>query len=137
MRAAPLLENRLAAGPAELPTLDHEHLLLVRRLAQLQRQVSALVLTHQVQWRHWQTQLMRQSVRLMLARTQVAWGLVPGAEAAVSGDMSTSDTSDTAALAPYADQADALICRTGCQMDDDHWREGDYCRRTGQGCHRL
>ena len=133
MSAAPALQDLLATGPAELPTLDHEHLLLVRRLAQLQCQVSALVLTHHVQWRHWQAQLMRQSVRLLLARTQVAWGLVPGAEAIMSGDMSTPDT---AALAPYADQADALICRTGCQMDDDHWREGEHCRRTGQGCHR-
>ena len=43
MSAAPALQDLLATGPAELPTLDHEHLLLVRRLAQLQCQVSALV----------------------------------------------------------------------------------------------
>lgn len=115
----------LACADAHLPSLDQEHAVLVRRLAQLQRQVSALVLTHHVQWRHWQAQLMRQSVRLLLARTQAAWGLLPGA---------TPEGATPEALAPYAAQADALICRTGCQMDDDHWRDGEHCRRTGREC---
>jgi len=31
-------------------------------------------------------------------------------------------------------QTDALICRTGCQMDSDHWRDGEVCKRDSRVC---
>jgi hypothetical protein len=67
---------------------------------------------------------MRQSVRLMVERTRVDWGLVSAAVAAEKWQASCSAQQET----------EALICRTGCVMDDHHWREGEFCRRSGKAC---
>lgn len=129
-----------ALEPAVSPLLmAREHLVLVRHLARLQHQMTLLVRSHETQLRHWQRQLMRQSVRLMLERTRADWGQVPRGRQALdptpaalvsTAPLSDSGLSQTLATA----QTDALVCRTGCQMDGDHWRNGELCKRDGRAC---
>jgi len=116
-----------------------EHLALIRQLARLQQQMTLLVRSHDTQLRHWQRQLMRQSVRLLLERSRADWGLVPSAWQALSAmsnaQESRANLSDPSLVQALATaQTDALICRTGCQMDGDHWRDGELCKRNGQAC---
>lgn len=126
-----------AAVPASLA--QREHLLLVRHLARLQQQMTVLVRSHETQLRHWQRQLMRQSVRLMLERTRVDWGLGPRAPQAGTArpvaPVSVAAPVDPCLAQTLASaQTDALICHTGCQMDGDHWRDGELCKRNGRAC---
>ena len=107
--------------PIPQPDLVQEHAVLLRQWARLQAQISLLVQSHDRQLRQAQAQLMRQSVRGLLERSRADWGL-PHAPPLLTA------TPQAQAL------ADALICRTGCVMDDHHWREGDQCRRTGLAC---
>lgn len=116
-----------------------EHQVLIRHLARLQQQMTLLVRSHDTQLRHWQRQLMRQSVRLMLERTRADWELVPqgrqapaATPAAPVSAVTVADSSLAQALATA--QTEALICRTGCQMDGDHWRDGELCKRNGRAC---
>lgn len=103
-----------------------EYLVLVRQIGRLQQQMTLLVRKHELQLGHWQRQLMRQSVRLMLERTRAEWGLLPQLAQAVNPSP--------AVRVVAAAQTDALICRTGCQMDSDHWRDGDVCKRDSRAC---
>ena len=77
-----------------------------------------------------QDQLLRQSARLLVQRARIDWGLLPGLPARPLVSVPEA--------APWAlrlfPQAHQLICRTGCEQDAHHWREGDQCRRTGQTC---
>lgn len=123
------------ALPADHPTgedsarwIAQEHAVLVRRLARLQKQISQLVLNHEAQLQHWQQQLMRQSILLMLERTRGDWGL----SGQVARRLTTGDRQVAHTLAHAA--ADALICRTGCAGDGHHWRDGEVCRLSGQAC---
>ncbi|GAB4090503.1 hypothetical protein [Hydrogenophaga soli] len=118
-----------AGGPSPLGGTgeDLEHLLLIRRLAALQQRVSQLVLSYEAQLAHWKHQLMRQSVRLMLERTRADWGLV------VTPRPEHAPRQGAQQVLVQA-QARAVVCRTGCQMDGDHWRQGDQCRLSGQDC---
>lgn len=110
------------------PLSEQEHLVLVKHLARLQKQMSQLVHSYESQLRHWQRQLMRQSIRLMLERTRGDWGLVRAR--ATTWHAADPQVRGTLAVA----EAEALICRTGCVMDDQHWREGDLCRLSGRDC---
>ncbi|MBA4261199.1 MAG: hypothetical protein C0443_04030 [Comamonadaceae bacterium] len=108
------------------------HLDRLQRRQRLQADTALLVRAHQRELRHWQDQLLRQSALLLIEHTRAAWGLVPG--------LSAQPWPPTPAAAPWAagqlPQAHAVICRTGCALDHDHWRDGDQCRRTGQACDR-
>lgn len=107
---------------------EQEHLLLVKRMGQLQKQMTQLVNGYEAQLSHWQRRLMRQSIRLMLARTRGDWGLL-------QATPSRRQPVDTPMLDPAAAaEAEALICKTGCMMDNHHWRDGDQCLRTGMAC---
>lgn len=107
---------------------EQEHLLLVKRMGQLQKQMTQLVNGYEAQLSHWQRRLMRQSIRLMLARTRGDWGLL-------QATPSRRQPVDTPMLDPAAAaEAEALICKTGCMMDNHHWRDGDQCLRTGMVC---
>ena len=57
---------------------------LLRYLSALQNRISQMVQDHAQQLAHGRQQLMRQSVRLMLTRTQAAWGLTAPAQVAVT-----------------------------------------------------
>lgn len=67
---------------------------------------------------------------LLVERARAAWGLVPGVPA--QPWPATPEAAPWAAV--HLPQAHALICRTGCALDRDHWRAGEQCRRTGQPC---
>jgi len=116
----------VAAGTVPGSMTACEHLMLVRHLGRLQQQMTVLVRSYELQLGHWQRQMMRQSVRLMLERTRADWGLIPFAGQA-------DGASSTVRVVAVA-QTDALICRTGCQMDSDHWRDGDVCKRDSRAC---
>lgn len=122
----PLLETRMLS-PDGVAGVDPEHPLLIRRLAVLQQRVSQLVVSYEAQLAHWQRQLMHQSVRLMVERTRAEWGL--------KAPVPTGAAPRTGAQTVMAQaHMRALVCRTGCQTDGDHWRQGDQCRLTGQDC---
>lgn len=106
--------------------VEHEQVVLVKRLARLQKQMSQLVLSYEAQLFHWQRQLMRQSTRLMLERTRGEWGLLRG--------PSAREPHPHMREAMASAETDALICRTACVMDEHHWRDGELCKRTGQVC---
>lgn len=107
---------------------EQEHLMLVKRLGQLQKQMTLLVSSYESQLCHWRRQLMRQSIRLMLERTRRDWGLL----SATPAKRAPSDTPMLGTVA--AAETEALICKTGCMMDNHHWRDGDQCLRTGMAC---
>lgn len=107
--------------------IDREHQVLIRRLAAMQQRVSQLVLSYEAQLAHWKHQLMRQSARLMLERTRADWGLV------TLPDPEPASRLGARRVVAQA-QARAVVCRVGCQMDGDHWRQGDQCRLSGQDC---
>ncbi len=108
---------------------DDEPLLLVKRMARLQKQMSQLVLGYEAQLQHWQRQLMRQSTRLLLERTRADWELAGGGGVRPKA-APNAQVAHTVAHA----EAEALICRTGCVMDEHHWRDGELCKRSGQVC---
>lgn len=41
---------------------------------------------------------------------------------------------DEPGLDAYLQQADLVICQTGCLSHGDYWRVQDHCRRTGKPC---
>lgn len=80
----------------------------------------------------WQDQLQRHSVRLLVQRARIDWGLLPGVPALLV--MASPGAAPWAAgLYPHAH---AVICRTGCEAEGDDWRDGGQCRRTGEACDR-
>jgi len=120
--------------PLAVPSVDgvalRRHQAALQRRQRLQADTAQLVRSHQNGLRHWQDQLLRQSGLLLVERARADWGLVPG--------LPARPWVQPPAAAPWASrhmpQAHALICRTGCELDQDHWRAGDQCRRTGQMC---
>lgn len=129
----------VSPASALAPPDEREHLVLVKRLAHLQQHMTLLVTSYETQLRLWQHKLMRQSVRLMLERTRADWGLVPhallaGAAELVAATSVTEPAEPGLAQALASAQTDALICLTGCQMDGDHWRDGEWCKRSGRAC---
>lgn len=126
---SPPLANRIALDTnAPLSPTEQEHLALLRQMARLQKQMSQLVHGYEAQLRRWQQQLMLQSIRLMLERTRGNWGLLRTHSDA--GQLADPRVLGSVAAA----EADALICRTGCVMDVQHWRDGDLCRLSGRSC---
>lgn len=110
---------------------EQEHLLLVKRMGQLQKQMTQnqmtqLVNGYEAQLSHWQRRLMRQSTRLMLERTRGEWGLLRG--------PSAHEPHPHMREAMASAETDALICRTACVMDEHRWHHGELCKRTGQVC---
>lgn len=105
--------------------VEAEYLVVVRKLGSLQRLFSQLVRQHCRQVSDLERRLMRQSTRLLLEVTRCAWGLAqtpaPGAAPRQAQRFA-------------AWQTQAVICRTGCAMDDYHWRDGDHCRLLGGAC---
>lgn len=123
--------SALARVPAKwaAPRANDEQLLLIKHMARLQKQMSQLVLGYESQLQHWKHQLMRQSTQLMLERTRGDWGIAGGDRVCPSA-APHAKVSHTVAHA----EAEALICRTGCVMDEHHWRDGELCKRSGQVC---
>lgn len=122
--------TRYASSAAvNLPSTEKEHLVLIKQLARLQRQMTAMVNDHAVELQHWQRRLMRQSVRLILERTRAEWN--------IRGSQFDDSTEDLLADRAAALEADLLICQAGCVMDGFHWRDGVRCKRTDLTCHLI
>ncbi len=109
--------------------LLEEHRVLVQHLAHLQTRMSELVQRHRQQVRHWQDVLMRQTIRLLLERTRTDWHLLDA-----QPPLSDPPDADSPLTAEAAQATQAIICQTGCVMDELHWRNGERCRLTGQTC---
>jgi len=105
----------------------------LHRQMQRQAEVADVLRRQRREQVQWQDQLLRQSARLLVMRARMDWGLLPG--------LPARPPVAVAEAAPWASrwfpQAHQLICRTGCEQDAQHWREGDQCRRTGQACDRA
>lgn len=95
-----------------------------------QAEVAEVLRRQRRELRHWQDQLLRQSARLLVLRARIDWGLLPG--------LPARPLASPAEAAPWASrlfpQVHQLICRTGCESEAHHWREGAHCRRTGGAC---
>lgn len=115
--------------------LQHEHSLLLRQLAGLQRRVSEQLGACASRLTALDSEVLRLRARLMVARTGILWGL---------GTESLAWTAEPRARAhrPVPGQhtmneAQAVICRTGCVGHAHPWLEADgQCRRSGQACER-
>lgn len=102
----------------------------IQRRQRLQADMIRLLRHHQQAQRYWLDQLLRQSAQLLIERARADWGLLPG----IPARPLNLPPQAAAWVAVRMPQAHALICRTGCAMDNDHWRDGDQCRRTGLTC---
>jgi hypothetical protein len=105
----------------------------LQRHTERQAEVADVLRRQRCDLLHWQDQLLRQSARLLVLRARIDWGFFPG--------LPARPLADPVEAAPWASrlfpQAHQVICRTGCEQDADHWREGEQCRRTGQVCDRT
>lgn len=121
-------------APAAEPGLwGHEARAALQTLEQLnqrQAEVADVLRRQRRELLHWQDQLLRQSVRLLVQRARIDWGLLPG--------LPARPPVTPVEAAPWASHrfplAHQLICRTGCESEGHHWRQGAHCRRTGSAC---
>lgn len=124
--------DRERKNPSPIEAIDSaaQAKMAFMRRQRLQAAVARLLREHQKEVRHWQDQLLHLSAVLLIDRARLDWGLISGVPARPLWP-SPQPAPWGVAQTPLAH---AVICRTGCVMDDDHWLEGDQCRRTGQAC---
>ena len=122
-------------GRTHHAALQHEHSLLLRQVAGLQRRVSEQLGACANRLTALDGEVLRLRAQLMVARTGILWGL---------GTESLAWTAEPRAR-PHRpvpgqttmNEAQAVICRTGCVGHSHPWLEADgQCRRSGQACER-
>lgn len=104
----------------------------LQQLTERQAEVAYVLRQQRQALIHWEHQLMRQNIRVLLQRARIDWGLAPG--------LLPRPLPSVPEAAPWAaslfPQAHRVICRSGCENDGDHWLDGERCARTGQLCDR-
>ncbi|MBB4841741.1 hypothetical protein HNP55_000236 [Paucibacter oligotrophus] len=74
----------------------------------------------------------REESRELAAQSVVEW--VGGSFARFKRFDAQATRADEPGLDAYLQQADLVICQTGCLSHGDYWRVQDHCRRTGKPC---
>ena len=115
--------------------LQHEHCLLLRQLAGLQRRVSEQLGACASRLTALDSEVLRLRAQLMVARTGILWGLGTESLAWTTGPRARAHRPGPAQHT--MSEAQAVICRTGCVGHAHPWLEADgRCRRSGQACER-
>lgn len=110
--------TELAQARAQLQAMQHENAVLINALAKAQQRTSVSIRALHGQVQDQGSLLMRLRAALMLKETEL---------------MCVRD--DMAALLQASGQAaDLVICQTGCVSHNQHWLDGNGCKRTGQPC---
>jgi hypothetical protein len=115
--------------------LQHEHSLLLRQLAGLQRRVSGQLGACASRLTALDGEVLRLRAQLMVARTGILWGLGTESLAWTAGPRARAHRPVPGQTAMNA--AQAVICRTGCVGHAHPWLAADgQCLRSGQACER-
>jgi hypothetical protein len=111
----------------------HEHGVLARHWAHLQQTVTETVQENGRTVASLEAEVIRLRGQLLVARTQLFWG--------ISGAPLAARTRTHRAAAPSSPgpsswpQAEAVLCRTGCAGHAHPWRdEQGRCTRSGEPC---
>jgi hypothetical protein len=126
----------MADRPA--PTLmQREHGVLIRQVAGLQTRVSQQMQAYAQQVDDLEQALLGARARLLLVRTALLWGLDrEGLSLSSPGRSRQRPASSRPSPVPRPlNEADTVICQSGCVGHAHPWLEDDgQCRRTGQSC---
>lgn len=132
MKVSPITPLRSPAAP---PELVREHGAMLRLLGGLQQRMDEVGRQHLRQVRQLQAEALRLRAELVLLRTRVSWGL--GMNTGLRQPHPPRGPARPP-LAPRTNEAQAVICQTGCVGHAHPWLEADgQCRRSGQACERL
>lgn len=122
-----------AQSDSPMREMFEEHGVLVRHWARLQQSVTKTLRSQQRTLREVEAQAMRLRGQLIVAHTQLYWGM---GGAPTSGRQISGPTSMGSAPPPSPwPQAEAVLCRTACMGHTHPWRdEQGRCQRTGEAC---
>lgn len=122
-------------NPSAPPELVREHGAMLRLLGGLQQRMDEVGRQHLRQVRQLQAEALRLRADLVLLRTRVSWGL--GMNASLRQPRPERGPGRPP-LAPRTNEAQAVICQTGCVGHAHPWLEADgQCRRSGHACERM
>jgi len=131
MNGSPIALVHRPPAPQEL---EREHGAMLRLLGGLQQRMDEVGRQHLREVRQLQAEALRLRAELVLLRTRVSWGL--GMNAGLRQPRSVREPGRPP-LAPRTNEAQAVICQTGCVGHAHPWLEADgQCRRSGQACER-
>lgn len=111
----------------------HEHAVLVRHWAHLQKTVTATAHENGRTMAALDAEVIRLRGQLLVACTQLFWG-ISGAPLAARTRQHRAPASSSPAP-PSWPQVDAVLCRTGCVGHAHPWRDHQgLCLRSGARC---
>lgn len=112
--------------------LVHEHGVLLRQIGSLQRRCTELLRTSASRVAELEAENLRTCAELVRLRTSVFWGL---GSAQVVHRPRRLAAPERPPVDARAQEAQAVICQTGCVGHAHPWLEADgQCRRSGQAC---
>jgi hypothetical protein len=117
--------------------MQREHGVLIRQIAGLQTRVSHQMQAYARQVVDLERALLAARAQLVVNRTALLWGLDrEGLSSSSSQTSRQRPPSSRPSPAPRPlNEADTVICQTGCVGHAHPWPEDDgQCRRTGQSC---
>jgi hypothetical protein len=120
--------------------MQREHGVLIRQMAGLQTRVSQQMQAYAQQVDDLEQALLGARAQLLLVRTAVLWSLArEGLVWSSSGENPLQRQVGRTDRQPRPlNEADAVICQTGCVGHAHPWLEADgQCSRTGQSCERV
>lgn len=111
----------------------HEHGVLVRHWAHLQRMVTETVQENGRTVAALEAEVIRLRGQLLVARTQLFWG-IGGSPLAARTRTHRAPAASSHAPSSWP-QVDAVLCRTGCAGHAHPWRDDQgLCTRSGEPC---
>jgi hypothetical protein len=120
--------------------MQREHGVLIRQMAGLQTRVSQQMQAYAQQVDDLEQALLCARAQLLLVRSALLWGMQrEGLVWSSSGKNPLPRQGGRPDRQPRPlNEADAVICQTGCVGHAHPWLEADgQCRRTGQSCERV
>ena len=110
-----------------------EHGVLTRQVAGLQRRVGEQLRAYALQVSALQDEVLHLRAQLIVSRTSLLWGL--GVADVMKPLARRARSLAERAEASAMQEANSVICQTGCVGHAHPWLEADgQCRRTGQAC---
>lgn len=120
--------------------MQREHGVLIRQMAGMQTRVSQQMQAYARQVDDLEHALLGTRAQLLLVRTAVLWGLEREGLVWSSSEKNPLQRQvgrNDCQTRPL-NEADTVICQTGCVGHAHPWLEADgQCRRTGQSCERV
>lgn len=119
------------AAQARTAQIRQEHLALVRHLAGIQAKVSQEIAAQQKRAERAEAESMRLRAELLVVRTAVYWNV----REIVPRRVPPNPRVRPPQVLPQSEEAQTLICQTGCAGHAHPWLDPDGdCRRLGEPC---